>query len=58
VVIGTPGEVQSDAARALQATPRFSLERAERHVMGLTFDRGSRGASADLRPDLPLVLNW
>jgi hypothetical protein len=27
-------------------------------MMALSFDGGSRGESADLRPDLPLVLAW
>jgi hypothetical protein len=28
------------------------------HLMELSFDEGSRGESADFRPELPLVLHW
>lgn len=28
------------------------------HALELTFDDGARGGSADLRPELPLVLRW
>jgi hypothetical protein len=35
-----------------------SFEPSEDYVLRLTFNRANTGDTADLRPDLPLVLGW
>jgi hypothetical protein len=35
-----------------------SFQSGDEHLLELTFDAGRKGQSADLRPDLPVVLRW
>jgi hypothetical protein len=59
VGIGLPGgEERSAAAQAVERAGLVSFFRADAHLMTLGFDGERAGASADLRPDLPLVLRW
>jgi glyoxalase-like protein len=59
VGIGVPGlGARSAAARAVEEIGPVAFAPADEHHMILTFDAGARGAAADLRPDLPLVLRW
>lgn len=59
VDIGLPGHgPRSVAVRQLEQTGLVSFSASDRYLMTLTFDDGSAGASADLRPDLPVVLRW
>lgn len=58
VTIGSPVPVASAAARAVGAAGWFSVKSADRYVMSLSFNGAVSGASADLRPELPLVLRW
>jgi hypothetical protein len=59
VEIGRPaGAAPSAAAQAVQDAGLVTLVEAERHVMTVTFDGARRGETADLHPDLPLVLRW
>ena len=46
------------SADAVKSCAILSMQQAERPLMTLTFDDARRGASADLRPTLPLVLKW
>lgn len=59
VRIGTPvrGQ-QSTAARAAEAGGVLSFNASSDYVLDLTFDGAKTGSTADLRPDLPLVLHW
>ena len=59
VGIGVPGlGARSAAARAVEEAGVVSFASADDHLMTLTFDLAARGAAADLRPHLPLVLRW
>jgi Glyoxalase-like domain len=49
---------RSPAATAVQAAGLVTLDKADHYLMELTFDGGSHAGSADLRPDLPLILRW
>lgn len=37
---------------------RLSIERSDEHLMEITFNENSSGQSRDLRPQIPLVINW
>ena len=58
VSLGSPVPVRSAAARSLRHAHWFSVKPAEHYVMSLSLSAGVTGASADLRPELPLVLRW
>lgn len=59
VEIGMPGgAAPCAAARAVQDAGLVRFVDAAHHVMTVTFDDARAGESADLRPDLPLVLRW
>lgn len=51
-------EPMSGAVRALCRAGVVAFEAGGDHLAEIEFDRGSRGLSADLRPDLPLRLRW
>ena len=57
VTTPAPGP-QSMAARAAEAHGVLSFNVSSEYVLGLTFDGSKAGRTADLRPDLPLVLHW
>jgi hypothetical protein len=52
--LGTPSAV----ARAVAAAWPVGLAEAPAHLAEVTFDGGSLGRAADLRPALPLALRW
>jgi hypothetical protein len=59
VSIGIPGPgPQSTAARAVEAAGVLSFNALSEYVLDLTFDGAMAGKTADLRPDLPLVMHW
>ena len=59
VTVGSPVPVQSTAARMVGTAGWFTTQPTDgRHVMTLYLDGGLRGVVADLRPDLPLILQW
>lgn len=59
VSIGTPvpGQ-QSMAARSAEAGGILSFKESTDFVLGLTLDGAVTSQTADLRPDLPLVVHW
>ena len=56
-IAGPMPELLSDAARAAERTGQVAFTHAAGYAVTLAF-RGSAGATADLRPGLPLVLRW
>ena len=59
IEVGMPGgSAPCAAARAIQDAGLVTFVDAARHVMTVTLDDARAGESADLRPDLPLVLRW
>jgi hypothetical protein len=59
VSIGIPAQSpQSAGARSAEASGVLSFNVSSEHVLGLTLDGGIAGRTADLRPDLPLVVHW
>ena len=59
VRIGVPGGAPtSDAFRWARAAGLLSFTPAERYTLTLVFDGGVIGGSVDLRPRLPLTLEW
>lgn len=58
VRIGLPGGAQSAAAKSSAAYGIASYADTSDYVAELFFDGAVKGQSADLRPELPLVLRW
>ena len=59
VTVGLPGNrPSSDAALALEASDLLSFTSTEEYLLHLTFNRWASRQSADLRPSLPLILEW
>lgn len=59
ITIGGPVAAQSMAAQMAHTAGWFATQGSERqYVMMLRLDEGRRGVAVDLRPDLPLVLQW
>ena len=59
VRIGTPvARPFSAAARWAESSGLLSFERSDDYVLRMTFDGGTSGKTADLRPELPLALRW
>lgn len=58
VEIALPGGVRSPAARAVEALGLVTFRESDEHLLTVAFDGATAGASADLRPELPLVLRW
>ncbi len=59
VSVGHPGATPpSAAARAAAATGLIAFPSATEHVMVLEFDGPAERNTADLRPELPLVIKW
>jgi hypothetical protein len=52
------GSAPCAAARAIQDAGLVTFVDAAHQVMTVTFDAARAGESADLRPELPLVLRW
>jgi len=53
-----PPGAGSEAARSVERTGVLSFTTSRDYVLELTFDLGAAGETADLRPDLPLVMRW
>jgi hypothetical protein len=59
VSIGTPvPRQQSMAAQSAEAGGVLTFKQSGDYILGLTFDGAGTGKSADLRPHLPLMLQW
>lgn len=58
VRIASPAAAQSQAAKTTAALGLASFTDSHEFVAELFFDRAAKGRSADLRPDLPLILRW
>jgi hypothetical protein len=56
-IAGPMPELRSEAARAVEATGQVAFVRAAGYSVTLTFS-GAAGATADLRPELPVILRW
>lgn len=56
-IAGPMAELPSDAARAVEGTGQVAFARAADYVLTLAFS-GAADVTADLRPELPLVLRW
>jgi len=59
VGVSLPASVsRSSAGRALERKGLLSFTAANDYVMSLTFDGSASENTADLRPDIPIVLHW
>jgi len=58
VHIYTPSEPMSDILGVANTADRLSIEHGKQHLMEITFDEHKCGFSKDLRPAIPLILNW
>jgi hypothetical protein len=58
VRVTSPVAELSRTAHDLAAAAPVTFARGADHVMALTFDGGRSGGSADLRPSLPLAIEW
>lgn len=57
-IVSAGCELPSDSLRAVQQLGIATFSQDVGHLLELTFDEGVHSSSADLRPDLPLVLRW
>jgi hypothetical protein len=48
----------SDVLKVVSSADRLSIEQGDQHLMEVTFDGGKGGKTVDLRPDMPLIVNW
>lgn len=48
----------SETLHTIQSADRLQIEHGSDHLVVVTLDNGRRGLSNDLRPDLPLIINW
>lgn len=48
----------SEPPRALERLGIAAFQPGPEHLLELTFDQAAQGRSADLRPELPVVLRW
>ncbi|HKE37355.1 MAG TPA: VOC family protein [Candidatus Baltobacteraceae bacterium] len=58
VRVGSPAKAQSQAAKTTAALGIASFTDSREYVVELFFDHAVKGESADLRPQLPLLLRW
>jgi hypothetical protein len=59
VGVSLPASVScSSAARALEKTGLVRFTAADDYVISLTFDGSAPDQTADLRPDIPMILHW
>jgi len=58
VKICTPSEPTSDVLEVADTADRLSIEHGNQHLMEITFDDWRCGRTSDLRPDIPLIINW
>ncbi|NVK74162.1 MAG: hypothetical protein HWE24_11815 [Oceanospirillaceae bacterium] len=58
VQVSVPLGKMSDTLFTLQTADRLDIKLGNEHMVMLTLDNGRSGLSKDLRPVLPLVINW
>ncbi|MFV2057641.1 MAG: hypothetical protein ACC707_14335 [Thiohalomonadales bacterium] len=58
VRISTPSGPLSNVLSIAGAADRLTIENGDQHLMEVTFNDKQSGLSRDLRPDIPLVINW
>lgn len=49
---------RSPTAHTLEAMGLLDFVEADQHFVSLTFDSAASGKTADLRPDVPMILKW
>ena len=58
VDVGVPAGERSAAAARLESLGLVHFATRESPILALTFDHAVRGGRADLRPDVPLIVDW
>lgn len=58
VQVTVPLRKMSDTLLALQTADRLDIKLGSEHMVMLTLDNGRSELSKDLRPVLPLIINW
>jgi hypothetical protein len=58
VQVSVPLGKISDTLLTLKTADRLDIELGSEHMVILTLDNGRSGLSKDLRPVLPLIINW
>lgn len=53
-----PLSTMSETLHELGKVDRLQIEFGSEHLAVMTLDHGNLGQSKDLRPDLPLIINW
>ena len=48
----------SDVLRETSKAKQISIQHGPEHLMEIVFENHRRGKTADLRPELPLVIYW
>jgi len=58
ITLSVACDALSDQLTAVSFARGLQIVACEEHLMELTFDHSRQGMRKDLRPDLPLVINW
>lgn len=56
VIITTPSISQT--LSIMNSVEGLSIEEGDEHLMSLEFNHGKKGDRKDMRPDIPLIVNW
>ena len=57
-IVSAGCELPTDPLRAVQERGIATFSQGAGHLLDVTFDDGTQGQMADLRPELPVVLRW
>jgi len=58
VCVYVPLNFMSQTLLALKSAAGIQIKKGKEHLMEVTFDGGKCRLSKDLRPNLPLIINW
>jgi len=58
IKLSVASEALSEQLTAASLAHGLEILSSDEHLMELTFDHGRQGMRKDLRPDLPLIINW
>jgi len=58
VTLYIPSGPFSDVITKVSSADRLSIKKANEHLMEVTFNENKSGQIHDLRPDIPLIVNW
>ncbi len=58
LTLGVPRPVSHEAIKVLVKQGALHVQKADEHVLEITFDQGRQGETFDARPQLPLIIHY